>query len=183
MGCPRSAWPLLEPRGFATSNPEVQRRTRRKIQGRDIKVDEHEKIVDWFVHWCCFNRPAPLMYIKWRLDFSCKMEDWIHVQNLIWVQFGWFSSNFPKLFGLKLFCTLRALFEAVNDLRLKSQKNQSCSSRKNEELLCWSLLSPCSSWPLNRGRKKRINSDVFVCAPTWLAPYLSGLYGSAPHLR
>jgi hypothetical protein len=72
-----------------------------------------------------------------RLGFTSK--------TLFWVELGWVGPNFPKLFGQKLACILQVCFEAVNYLRSKFHNEESCSSRKNEELSFLALSHPSSS--------------------------------------
>jgi hypothetical protein len=52
-----------------------------RYKGREIKVDEHEKVVDVFVRLVLFQSAVTPHVYKGRLDFPCKMKGWIHVQN------------------------------------------------------------------------------------------------------
>ena len=81
--------------------------------------------------WCWFNRPSRLNYIRGGWTSRARKGFGFTSKSLIWVQFGWVGPNFPKLFGLKPGCTSRVVFQSVSDLRSKSRRRQSCSSRKN----------------------------------------------------
>jgi hypothetical protein len=107
-----------------------------RYKGREIKIDEHEKVVDVFVRLVLFQSAVtPHVYKGW-MDFPCKMEGLIHVQNpsLSPIRMAW--TELSKTVRFKTGSTLRGNFEAVNDLKSKYCKQQSCSSRKNEELSC-----------------------------------------------
>ena len=90
---------------------------RRKIQGREIKVEEHEKVVlDVFVRLVLVQSAITPHVYKERMDFPWKERAWIHVHNPNLCQSRMADANLPKLFGLKTDCTLRVVFEVVNDL-------------------------------------------------------------------
>ena len=51
---------------------------------REIKVDEHEKVVDVFVRLVLIQSSVTPHVYKERLDFPCKEKVCIHVQNPNW---------------------------------------------------------------------------------------------------
>jgi hypothetical protein len=133
MGYPRSVRPPLGLRRSKLSN--TKNVDERKTETRAGKVCR----LVFCDYVLLFNRPSPLIYIRGGWTSRARRRLGFTSKTLVWVELGWAGPNFPKLFGQKLACILRGCFEAVNDLRSKFCNEQSCSPRKNKELLCLAL--------------------------------------------
>jgi hypothetical protein len=148
------------------------------------KVDEHGKVVNIFVRLVLFQLSCTPQVYKERQDFPCEKRGWIHVQNanLGPIRMAW--SELSKTVRFKTGSTLRGFFEVVKILKTKSPKHQKLFVPKKQELSCWQLFHPSSSWPLNCSCKKIDQLWCFRLFSNFAHPHLRHhLYGWAPHLQ
>jgi hypothetical protein len=114
MGCPRSAWPPLEPRGFAAL--QVEEREAR-YNGRDRWT---WKVVDVFVQLALVQWAVTPHVYKERLDFPCNKSGLDPRPNPSLGRIRMCGSELRVTVRSKTSMYLSDLFGALNDLNSKS---------------------------------------------------------------